>query len=54
MLIKNVDSDDHMSHVAYLSDMDNGECPSTHPITLVKLLYEVSKFIILGADQRSN
>lgn len=32
-----------MSHVAYLSDLDNGKCPSTHPVPLLKLFYEVSK-----------
>ncbi|QRW06356.1 WSC domain protein [Ceratobasidium sp. AG-Ba] len=39
---KNVDSADHMSHVAYLSGLDNGVCPSTHPVPLMKLFYEVT------------
>lgn len=39
---QNLDSDDHMSHVAYLSGLDNGKCPSTHPIYFLKLFYEVS------------
>ncbi|KZF19119.1 WSC-domain-containing protein [Xylona heveae TC161] len=29
------------SHVAYMSDIDNGECPPTHPVQLVHLFYEV-------------
>ncbi|KAG6903259.1 hypothetical protein C0995_000154 [Termitomyces sp. Mi166 len=41
-LQKNVDSTDHMSHVAYLSQMDNGVCPSTHPVYMMKLFYEVT------------
>ncbi|KAG9089779.1 hypothetical protein FS749_001061 [Ceratobasidium sp. UAMH 11750] len=39
---KNVDSPDHMSHVAYLSSLDNGNCPSTHPIGLMKMFFEVT------------
>ncbi|KAG7444593.1 uncharacterized protein BT62DRAFT_920916 [Guyanagaster necrorhizus] len=27
----NVDSADHKSHVTYLSQLDNGDCPYTHP-----------------------
>ncbi|KIM43436.1 hypothetical protein M413DRAFT_381186 [Hebeloma cylindrosporum] len=38
----NVDSPNHVSHVAYLSGLDNGACPSTHPVPLLKLLYEVT------------
>ncbi|KAF9458555.1 hypothetical protein BDZ94DRAFT_1270336 [Collybia nuda] len=38
----NVDSADHMSHVAYLSGLDNGKCPSTHPVPLMKLFYEIT------------
>ncbi|KAJ7159311.1 hypothetical protein C8R43DRAFT_1124525 [Mycena crocata] len=38
----NVDSADHMSHTAYLSQIDNGVCPSTHPVYLMKLFYEVT------------
>lgn len=29
------------SHVAYLSQIDNGVCPSTHPVLLPHLFYEV-------------
>jgi len=38
----NLDSPDHVSHTAYLSDLDHGSCPSTHPVPLMKLLYEVT------------
>jgi hypothetical protein len=30
------------SHVDYLSDIDNGACPHTHPVQLVHLFFEVS------------
>ncbi|KAF9534478.1 hypothetical protein CPB83DRAFT_804460 [Crepidotus variabilis] len=39
---KNVDSADHTSHVAYLSIIDNGSCPPTHPVGLMKLFYEIT------------
>ncbi|KAG8927410.1 hypothetical protein FRC03_009749 [Tulasnella sp. 419] len=39
---KNLDSPNHQDHVAYLSSMDNGSCPSTHPVALMKLFYEVT------------
>lgn len=29
------------SHVAYMSDLDNGICPPTHPVSLVHLFFEV-------------
>ncbi|KAF8811252.1 hypothetical protein BYT27DRAFT_7184648 [Phlegmacium glaucopus] len=38
----NLDSTNHTSHTAFLSDLDNGSCPSTHPVPLLKLLYEVT------------
>jgi len=38
----NVDSANHQSHVAYLSELDNGSCPPTHPVGLMKLFYEVT------------
>ncbi|GLB38516.1 putative protein with domain of unknown function (DUF1996) [Lyophyllum shimeji] len=38
----NVDSPDHMSHTAYLSGLDNGSCPPTHPVYLMKLFYEIT------------
>ncbi|PPQ69884.1 hypothetical protein CVT25_005589 [Psilocybe cyanescens] len=34
----NLDSPDHVSHTAFLSGLDNGACPSTHPVPLMKLL----------------
>jgi hypothetical protein len=39
---KNLDSADHTSHVAYLSGLDNGSCPSTHPVYMMKLFYEIT------------
>jgi len=36
----NLDSADHKSHVAFMSIMDNGVCPSTHPVSLMTLFYE--------------
>ncbi|KAK7042128.1 WSC domain protein [Favolaschia claudopus] len=39
---KNLDSPDHVSHTAYLSGLDNGACPSTHPVYLMKLFYEIT------------
>ncbi|KAL1745622.1 hypothetical protein HDZ31DRAFT_62935 [Schizophyllum fasciatum] len=38
---KRVESEDQ-SHVAFLSGLDNGACPDTHPVGLLKLLYEVT------------
>ncbi|KDQ15848.1 hypothetical protein BOTBODRAFT_186901 [Botryobasidium botryosum FD-172 SS1] len=38
----NLDSADHRSHVAHLSGLDNGACPSTHPVGLIRLFYEVT------------
>jgi len=29
------------SHVEYMSDLDNGMCPTTHPVPLIHLFYEV-------------
>ncbi|KAG8704597.1 hypothetical protein FRC09_003442, partial [Ceratobasidium sp. 395] len=39
---KNLDSTNHVSHVAYLSKLDTGSCPPTHPVPLMKLFYEVT------------
>ncbi|OCF34866.1 hypothetical protein I316_03412 [Kwoniella heveanensis BCC8398] len=37
----NLDSDDHMSHMAWPSGgVNGGSCPSTHPVRLVSLFYE--------------
>ncbi|PPQ69349.1 hypothetical protein CVT24_001644 [Panaeolus cyanescens] len=38
----NLDSADHISHTAFLSELDNGDCPSTHPVAMMKMLYEVT------------
>ncbi|KAK7055313.1 WSC domain protein [Favolaschia claudopus] len=38
----NLDSANHVSHTAYLSGLDNGKCPSTHPVPLMKLFYEIT------------
>ena len=37
---KDVDSTDHFSHMAY-SDGESGPCPTTHPVRVVTLFYEV-------------
>lgn len=40
---KNLDSPDHMSHVAYPSSgtfESNGPCPTTHPVQIPQLFYE--------------
>ncbi|KZV88119.1 WSC-domain-containing protein [Exidia glandulosa HHB12029] len=39
---KDVDSDDHKSHVAYPDGGDNGECPPGFPVRLVSIFYEVN------------
>lgn len=44
--LQNLDSPDHVSHTAFLSDLDNGDCPSTHPVPLMKLLYEVCNHLL--------
>ncbi|KEI38605.1 uncharacterized protein L969DRAFT_62718 [Mixia osmundae IAM 14324] len=38
----NANSSDHKSHMAYPDGMDNGACPSTHPVRLVSLFYETT------------
>jgi uncharacterized protein DUF1996 len=40
---KNLDSSDHKSHVAYPASgaYNDGPCPSTHPVHLISLFYEV-------------
>ncbi|KAI0065792.1 hypothetical protein BV25DRAFT_1594954 [Artomyces pyxidatus] len=37
----NLDSSDHKSHMAYPAQMDNGQCPSSHPVHLISIFYEV-------------
>jgi hypothetical protein len=36
-----VDSPDHFSHMAYPKENESGPCPSTHPVRLVTLFYEM-------------
>ncbi|KAH7097284.1 WSC-domain-containing protein [Auriculariales sp. MPI-PUGE-AT-0066] len=36
-----LDSADHQTHVVYPDGVDNGVCPSTHPVRLVSLFYEI-------------
>jgi len=40
---KNLDSEDHQSHVAYSGSgaTGGGSCPSTHPVKLPQIMYEV-------------
>jgi hypothetical protein len=38
----NLDSPDHTSHVAFLSELDNGSCPEGYPVGLMKIFYEVT------------
>ncbi|KIY62290.1 hypothetical protein CYLTODRAFT_494741 [Cylindrobasidium torrendii FP15055 ss-10] len=47
----NTDSANHKSHVAFLSGLDNGKCPDTHPIGLVHLFYEVTWDVDSFADR---
>lgn len=37
----NLDSANHYDHMAYPSGIDNGPCPSTHPVRLVTMLLEI-------------
>lgn len=39
----NLDSPDHSSHMSYPADTayNNGRCPSTHPVHLISIFYEV-------------
>ena len=37
---KNLDSEDHKSHMAYPSNYNGGECPDTHPVPMMGLFYE--------------
>ncbi|KAJ2901230.1 hypothetical protein MKZ38_002094 [Zalerion maritima] len=44
------DSDDHKSHMAYPSLMNNGYCPDSHPHRFVSIFYEVMWSIDEWAD----
>ena len=38
----NLDTPDHKSHMAYpIQNYNSGDCPSTHPVHLVSLFYEM-------------
>ena len=37
---RNLDSPDHHSHVAYPTDYNGGDCPSTHPVRLPGVFFE--------------
>ncbi|KAI0427654.1 WSC domain-containing protein [Xylaria sp. FL1042] len=39
---KNLDSEDHKSHMAYPSGLDNGPCPNSHPRRFITIFYEVT------------
>ena len=46
----NLDSPDHKSHMAYpIQNFNSGDCPSTHPVHLVSLFYEM----VVSVDQYS-
>jgi len=38
----NLDSPSHTTHTAFLDGLDNGACPDTHPVYLMKLFYEIT------------
>ncbi|KZV95628.1 hypothetical protein EXIGLDRAFT_735028 [Exidia glandulosa HHB12029] len=38
---QSLDSPNHKTHVAYPSGVDSGTCPSTHPIRLISIFYEI-------------
>lgn len=39
---KNLDSPDHKSHMAYpIESYNGGSCPSTHPVHMISLFYEI-------------
>lgn len=52
---ENLDSDDHQSHVAYGNGLagatGGGACPSTHPVQLPQVMYEIMWNVTEYADQ---
>lgn len=51
---KNLDSPDHQSHVAYSSGSGatgGGACPSTHPVKLPQIMYELMWNVTNFADR---
>jgi len=47
---KNLDSANHKSHVAYMSRLDNGFCPPSHPVYFMSLFYEVRMDTMLSTN----
>merc|ERR1711939_1070531 len=48
----NLDSPDHKSHMSYpIGNYDNGPCPSSHPVRLISIFYEVI-YSVDGFDNR--
>jgi hypothetical protein len=54
---KNVDSPNHMGHVAYPTTKDdgvnvgsNGNCPASHPVSIPQVMYEVMWDVSLGPN----
>jgi len=50
---KNLDSPDHQSHVAYSGTgaSGGGSCPSTHPVKLPQIMYELMWNVSSFMDQ---
>ncbi|TMW57958.1 hypothetical protein Poli38472_013432 [Pythium oligandrum] len=38
---KNLDSEDHKSHMAYAEGLDGGKCPPSHPKKVIKVFFEM-------------
>lgn len=48
-----IDSTDHISHMAYPENNESGACPSTHPVRIVTLFYEMMWDVNSWASMRS-
>ncbi|EJD47485.1 WSC-domain-containing protein [Auricularia subglabra TFB-10046 SS5] len=48
---KDLDSPDHKSHMAYPNNVDSGSCPSTHPVRLISIFYEITFDVNAWKDQ---
>ena len=46
-----LDSPNHKSHMAYLSNVNGGTCPESHPIRLVSIFFEIIRDVNPWADQ---
>ncbi|EEB94710.1 hypothetical protein MPER_06432, partial [Moniliophthora perniciosa FA553] len=44
-------STDHKGHVAFLSDLDKGDCPCTHPVGFMQIEYVISWDVHCFADR---